>query len=507
MKNAAVILIALSAVVMLCVEISAQEEEEGVKVDAGKINAAVQKGVEYLKRLQSPDGAWIVNKELESKYPEGTTALALLALLKSGVDRDDKQIKSGFAFVRLRPYKAVYSVSCLILALEALYSPPPEPEQPPEKKKEEEKKDEKKDQTALPVPPAVPYEKQVEKNFQKNATPQDRQLLDAAVKWLISQQQANIWRYPGGMQGGGAPGMPGTGDLSGLEDFSNTQYAILALNAARRMGYAVPQDVWAKVAAYAIKNQEAKGEQVEWFPVPAADFDISKLKGMEEKILKELQKAVKDYNAEVKKAQKEGKSPEEAGIQKPGEGPKTSVVIPNPYKEKTYGAEKKDMFARGWSYLPKSDSPVTGSMTTSGVAALVICKVGLEGTPAWSSIKEKVNSGIRDGCAWLAKNFAVEGNPVGGLWHYYYLYGLERSGVLSLCRKFGKRDWYEEGADYLVRAQNPDGSWKEDRYISALSNTCFALLFLKKATAPIIQLPGEGEIFTGEGLVGPKKEK
>lgn len=505
MKNAVVMLLTLFAVVMLCAKVFAQEEEQGVKVDAQKINAAVQKGVEYLKGLQNQDGSWTVNKALESRYPEGTTALVLLALLKSGVDRNDKQIKSGFAFIRSRPYKAVYSVSCLILALEALYTPAPEPEQIAPKKKEEEK-EEKKGLT-LPVPPAVPYEKQVEKNFERNATPQDKQLLNDAVRWLISKQQANIWRYPGGAPGGEAPGQAGTGNLEGLEDFSNTQYAVLALNAARRMGYPVPAEVWARVAAYAIKNQEAKGPQVDWFPVPAADFDISKLKGMEEKILKELQRAVKEYNVEAKKAQKEGKTPEEAGLQKPGQEPKTSVTIPNPYKEKEYGAEKKDMFARGWAYLPKPDSVVSGSMTTSGVAALVICKVSLEGTSIWSSIKEKVNSSIRDGCAWLAKNFAVEDNPGSGQWHYYYLYGLERAGVLSLCRKLGKYDWYEQGANYLVGAQSADGSWRQDANVSATSNTCFALLFLKKATAPIIQIPGEDEIFTGEGLLGPKKGK
>jgi hypothetical protein len=490
----------------------AQEEpapgEEGVRVNADKINAAVQKGVECLKRLQSADGSWVTNKALESRYPEGTTALVLLALLKSGMDRNDNQIKSGFAFIRSRPYNAVYSVSCLILALEALYTPPPEPEQPAEKKKEEEKKDEKKGQTTLPVPPVVPQEKQIEKNFQRNATPQDRKLLEDAVRWLISKQHTNVWRYPGGSPGGGAPTNPGTGTNSGLEDFSNTQYAMLALNAARRMGYPVPADVWLKVADYAIRNQEAKGPKVDWFPVPAADFDISKLKGMEEKILKELQKAVTDYNTEVKKAQKEGKTPEEAGVQKPGEGPKTTVVIPNPYKEKQYGAEKKDMFARGWAYLPKPEQEVSGSMTTSGVSALVICKVGLEGTAQWSSIKEKVNSAIRDGCAWLAKNFAVGSNPnAGGMWHHYYLYGLERAGVLSLARKLGNHDWYEEGANYLVVAQAADGSWAEDANISAMTNTCFALLFLKKATAPIVQLPGEGQIFTGEGLTGPGKGK
>jgi hypothetical protein len=137
---------------------------------------------------------------------------------------------------------------------------------------------------------------------------------------------------------------------------------------------------------------------------------------------------------------------------------------------------------------------------------MVICKDALESLRQYRSVKKKGDQSIRDGCAWLAKNFTVTGNPGYGAWHYYYLYGLERAGVLSLVRLFGKNDWYEKGVNYLLGAQQGNGSWPGTGNCSDLSNTCFALLFLKRATTPIIGTPEE-EIGTGSDLFGPGKRK
>ena len=66
-----------------------------------------------------------------------------------------------------------------------------------------------------------------------------------------------------------------------------------------------------------------------------------------------------------------------------------------------------------------------------------------------------------------------------GPWHYYYLYGLERMGALVGVAFLGEHDWYQEGARYLVARQDEEGSWQGG---TDLSETCFALLFLKRAT-------------------------
>ena len=81
----------------------------------------------------------------------------------------------------------------------------------------------------------------------------------------------------------------------------------------------------------------------------------------------------------------------------------------------------------------------------------------------------------------------MKSNPPGGRgWHYYYLFGLERAGVLTDKKFIGDHDWYREGASYLLEKQLPEGFWETqaNEYGTAVSNTCFALLFLKRSTPP-----------------------
>jgi hypothetical protein len=88
---------------------------------------------------------------------------------------------------------------------------------------------------------------------------------------------------------------------------------------------------------------------------------------------------------------------------------------------------------------------------------------------------------LRKGGEWLAAHFSVEENPVrGSRHHYYYLYALERAGMLYGTEKFGGHAWYALGARYLLGAQERDGSW------GGTVDTCFAILFLRRATRPLV---------------------
>ena len=71
--------------------------------------------------------------------------------------------------------------------------------------------------------------------------------------------------------------------------------------------------------------------------------------------------------------------------------------------------------------------------------------------------------------------------PKGNL---YYLWSLERVAVLYSLKKIGDKDWYAWGAALLVASQQPDGHWLGIQYPGGnfpLIDTCFALLFLKRA--------------------------
>ena len=132
---------------------------------------------------------------------------------------------------------------------------------------------------------------------------------------------------------------------------------------------------------------------------------------------------------------------------------------------------------RGWGYN-NAEGARYGSMTAGATGAVCIYDFML-------GIEFRTDSSVLDGIAWLGKNFLVTNNPGRQDWfHLYYLYGLERAGMLADVTKMGTHDWYMEGANYLLDSQRPDGSWGSDgdKLNPPSWGTCFAVLFLKQAT-------------------------
>jgi hypothetical protein len=135
---------------------------------------------------------------------------------------------------------------------------------------------------------------------------------------------------------------------------------------------------------------------------------------------------------------------------------------------------------RGWDYSKagKVGEKAFGSMSAGAVSAVIIYDYILQ--KDW-----KQDPVVTDGMAWLNEQFSVTTNPVKyPEWHYYYLYALERVGMLYGTWMIGAHDWYREGANYLLDAQKPDGSWQGAKggAGAATWDTCFAILFLKRAT-------------------------
>jgi hypothetical protein len=73
--------------------------------------------------------------------------------------------------------------------------------------------------------------------------------------------------------------------------------------------------------------------------------------------------------------------------------------------------------------------------------------------------------------------------PRGDQLNYYFLWSVERCGVLYNRREIGGKNWYPWGVELLVDRQTPDGFWEAGNYPGslAMADTCFALLFLKRA--------------------------
>src|SRR5262249_42171515 len=74
----------------------------------------------------------------------------------------------------------------------------------------------------------------------------------------------------------------------------------------------------------------------------------------------------------------------------------------------------------------------------------------------------------------------VIGAPQLGNRDLYFLWCLERVGVIFGKERIGGVDWYDAGATALVRSQAGDGSWTIPGYIQSV-NTSFAVLFLSKS--------------------------
>jgi hypothetical protein len=205
----------------------------------------------------------------------------------------------------------------------------------------------------------------------------------------------------------------------GGTDLSNTQYALLGLKAASRCDVKIPVQVWSDALEFLLAFQDKEGAEV--------PYRANEVRG--------------DYRIE--------------------------------WTEKAK--------ARGFRYVAEERSRATGSMTTAGLAGLMICQSELWGSRKFDgALRQRTRDAIRDGLAWMQKNFSVDGNPGAGAdWtHFYYLYGLERAGILGRLRFIGPHDWYREGAEHLLKAQEPHGSWWGSNPV----HSSFAILFLKRAT-------------------------
>ncbi len=158
-----------------------------------KVNKAIDRGVEWLMQRQYLDGSF---SEHVDGYPSGSTALALYAMLKSGVDKEHLAVRKAADFLRTHPPARTYSTSCQLLALLTLG-------------KESGKK----------------------------------RILAMLSDLVESQHAVGTWGYP-----------------HGVPDLSNTQYAALALHVAVEKGFKIPASVWHKLAERTLKHlREGKG--------------------------------------------------------------------------------------------------------------------------------------------------------------------------------------------------------------------------------------------------------
>jgi hypothetical protein len=152
----------------------------------------------------------------------------------------------------------------------------------------------------------------------------------------------------------------------------------------------------------------------------------------------------------------------------------------------------------GFRYAKERD--VSASMTAAGVGVVRMCRDAL-GPRLRGKLAADSARAIQLGVAWIDHEFNLD-NHVGGsnVWQYYAIYGIERVGTLLGIDSFGHHDWYPEGARWLLSKQDKEGSWSVPGTFNvtpwhsdqAEGDTCFAILFLKRASRPTVQTGGRG---------------
>ncbi len=156
---------------------------------------------------------------------------------------------------------------------------------------------------------------------------------------------------------------------------------------------------------------------------------------------------------------------------------------------------------KGFLYYPNSPYSVLGTqaMTTAAVSTMTICKEQLGGKYP-QKIRKDADRAVKEGVEWIAKNFTVAKNhgQINGSHRYYSMYGVERVASLLGLNFFGNHDWYNEGANFLIEAQSGDGSWY---YSHGSPQTCYALLFLKRATGKKAVTRRQGQASSSNEIV------
>ena len=252
------------------------------------------------------------------------------------------------------------------------------------------------------------------------------------VKHLQEQRFAGAkgWRYH----------INDTPQPGGPEDLSSTQLAALALFAANRAAIRADKDTWEDILSFSMSQQAA-------------------------------------------------------------DGPESGIMDPENRSQK-YKAR-----SRGFSYI-KADAEAqhnlpSGSMTACALAniemARYVLRSGRGGREGWDKRPDAadVQAALYDGLAWLNTNWSAFTNPQPGVphdqggYHIYYLYAIERAMDLFGLRQIDSHSWYSEMGQELLNRQYDDGHWEtgSTHKPKDVLDTCFALLFLKRATGGSIAFP------------------
>ncbi|MCL2700907.1 MAG: DUF4159 domain-containing protein [Phycisphaerae bacterium] len=139
----------------------------------------------------------------------------------------------------------------------------------------------------------------------------------------------------------------------------------------------------------------------------------------------------------------------------------------------------------GFGYTGTADS--TGTMTSAGLASLFICYDKLFYKDFRNCNVEADFIAIEKSLKWLDDRYQamLQGRAPTGSDVYYLLYGVERAGLASGYKYFGTTDWFNLGAEWLLRQQDPDTGVFRGGFGPVVS-TGFGVLFLVRGRNSVV---------------------
>lgn len=123
------------------------------------------------------------------------------------------------------------------------------------------------------------------------------------------------------------------------------------------------------------------------------------------------------------------------------------------------------------------------------------------GVPTAKVDMSHVTKAFARGDEWMKEKFAIEGT----FNLHYYLYAFERYQAfreLATGQPFSHPAWYDDGAQHLLKTQRPDGAWQSSAF-GLGPDTAFAVLFLVRSSRKSIEQGnhlGPGTLVGGRGL-------
>jgi len=423
-------------------------------LDQQKINAAIDKGVNLLKRAQHPFGHWSFDHEL------GNTALGGLTLLECGVPANDLHVQRAASLVRMKAadHRATYEISLAVLFLDRLGDPRDRPliqwialrilagqndsggwtyhcptPAPQELFKLYSFLQARRPAVALHNPivndskPPLRDPLAAEPNYSAGAFQEFNQMVSAGNTDTATppkkgaktpptpkaktptpvnplQMVAELRNLPVVLNQGKKKGQPGL--RMGGGDNSNTQFALLALWVARR--HAIPTDAALVFSHLRFQMSQCPDGGWGYTHQPTNSTKTMTCVGL------------------LGEAMGHGAAPDVIGFNP--KNPKVPII-----------------------------KPVLEDPAIKKALAHLATHIGQP---------SKDDS---------VKNFSMQ--------NLYFLWSVERVAMLYDLNTINGKDWYGWGAQILVHNQQPSGGWVNGQYPgeSEMHNTCFALLFLRRS--------------------------